>query len=129
MASSEWVQSDRELRVTAGLTLTILAVGEPLRLLDLRTWGQTVGAGTPLSTAPHHRVQPWARSIRGAYPDLHGVLYVPATGGHGVAIALNETAVTSVGGGTVLRSRRLSDPAMKDYVEAAAHRLQLALTW
>lgn len=129
IALSEWVQSDRELHVTAGLTLTVFTPTEPLRLLDIRTWGQTVGAGTHLSTAPHHKVQPWARAIREAYDDLHGVLYVPATGGHGVGIALNESAVPSLESGTVLVSRRLSDPAMLVLVEAAAQRLQLALTW
>lgn len=129
IAVAEWVQTDRELHVTAGLTLTVFTVGEPLDLLDVRTWGQTLGAGTHLSTAPHHQVQPWARAIRQAYPDLHGVLYVPATGGHGVAMSLNETAAPSLGSGTVLLSRALSDPAMRTYAAAAAHRLQLALTW
>lgn len=129
VAVAEWVQTDRELHVTAGLTLTVFTPGRPLALLDIPTWGQTVGAGTHQSTAPHHEVQPWARAIRQTYPDLHGVLYVPATGGHGVAIALNETAAPSLGGGEVLLSRALSDRALRDYVEAAAHRLQLALTW
>jgi hypothetical protein len=129
IALAEWVQSDRELHITAGLTLTVLTVGEPLRLLDIRTWGQTVGAGTHLSTAPHHEVQPWARAIRDAYHDLHGVLYIPATGGHGVALALNESAAPAIESGTVLLSRPLSDPGMRDIVEAAAHRLQLTLTW
>lgn len=129
IALSEWVQSDRELHVNAGLTLTVFTAGKPLELLDIRTWGQTVGAGTHLSTAPHHLVQPWARAIRHAYPDLHGVLYVPATGGHGIAISLNETAAPLLGNATVLLSRVLSDPAMREHVQAAAHRLQLALTW
>lgn len=129
IALAEWVQSDRELHVTAGLTLTVFSPGEPLRLLDIRTWGQTVGAGTHLSTAPHHRVQPWARAIRDTYSDLHGLLYVPATGGHGVAIAFNESAAPSLAAATVLLSRVLSDPAMRSIVEAAAHRLQLTLTW
>lgn len=129
IALAEWVQSDRELHVTAGLTLTVFSPGEALRVLDLRTWGQAVGAGTHLSTAPHQRVQPWARAIRDTYHDLHGVLYVPATGGRGVAVALNESAAPSLAAGTVLLSRLLSDPAMRSLVEAAAQRLQLTLTW
>jgi len=129
IALAEWIQSDRELHVTAGLTLTVFTLGEPLTLLDIRTWGQTVGAGTHLSTAPHHEVQPWARAIRDAYRELNGVLYVPATGGRGVAVALNGSAARSLANATVLLSRALSDPAMHDHVEAAAHRLQLTLTW
>lgn len=129
IALAEWVQSDRELHITAGLALTVVSPGQRLRLLDLRTWGQTVGAGAHRSTEPHHRVQPWARAIRRAYPDLHGVLYVPATGGHGVAVALNESAAPSLTAGTVLLSRTLSDRSMRNIVEAAAHRLQVTITW
>lgn len=104
-------------------------MGAELDLLDLRTWGRTVGARTHLSTVPHHRVQPWARAIRRACTDLHRLLYVPATGGHGVAIALNESAAASLVAATVLLSRPLSDPAMRPRVAAAADRPRLALTW
>lgn len=85
--------------------------------------GQATRAG-PLSTAGHHRTPPWARAIRDADPHLHGILYVPATGGRAVAAARNEPAAGALAGGRVLLSRRLADPAMLAVVEAAAERLR-----
>lgn len=129
VALAEFIQSDSELVVTAGLTLTVVAPAEPVQLLDVRSsWGQATRAGTHLSTAAHHLTQPWARAIRAAYPHLHGVLYVPATGGRAVAAALNETAAEPLAGGPVLLSRRLADPAMLAVVEAAADRLRFDVT-
>jgi hypothetical protein len=129
VALAEFVQADTELVITAGLTLTVVAPTEPLQLLDVRSsWGQATRAGTHLSTAAHHRTQPWARAIRDAYPHLHGILYVPATGGRAVAAALNETAAGALGGGRVLLSRRLTDPAMLAVVEATAERLRFDVT-
>ena len=129
VALAEFVQADTELVITAGLTLTVAAPTAPLQLLDVRTsWGQATRAGTHLSTAAHHRTQPWARAIRDAYPHLHGILYVPATGGRAVAAALNETAAGALAGGQVLLSRRLTDPAMLAVVEATAERLRFDVT-
>lgn len=129
VALAEFVQAGTELVITAGLNLTVVAPAAPLQLLDVRTsWGQATRAGTHLSTATHHRTQPWARAIREAYPHLHGILYVPATGGRAVAAALNETAAGALVGGRVLLSRRLADPAMLAIVEAAAERLRFDVT-
>lgn len=129
VALAEFVQADTQLVITAGLTLTVVAAAAPLQLLDVRsTWGQATRAGTHLSTAAHHRTQPWARAIRAVYPHLHGILYVPATGGRAVAAALNETAAGALAGGRVLLSRRLADPAMLAVVEAAAERLRFDVT-
>lgn len=129
VALAEFVQSGSQLVITAGLTLTVVAATAPLQLLDVRSsWGQVTRAGTQLSTAPHHRTQPWARAIRQAYPHLHGILYVPATGGRAVAAALYETATGALVAGQVLLSRRLNDPAMLAVVEATAERLRFDVT-
>lgn len=126
---AEYVQTDDELVVTDGLTLTVFTPDRPLELLDLRSsWGQATRAGTHLSTAPHLKTQPWARAIRADYPHLHGLLYVPATGGRSVAVALNETAVPALRTGRVLLSRRLNDPALLPVITVAAARLRFAVT-
>jgi hypothetical protein len=129
VALAEFVQADTELVITSGLALTVVAPAAPLHLLDVRTsWGQATRVGAHLSTAAHHRTQPWARAIRDAYPHLHGILYVPATGGRAVAVALNETAAGALAGGRVLLSRRLADPAMLAVIEATAERLRFDVT-
>lgn len=96
-------------------------------LLDLRSsWSQITRAGTHLSTAAHDRVQPWARSIRASYPQLHGVLHVPSTGGRAVAVALNESAAPTLQRASVLLSRRMIDLPP---VAAAARRLGVGVTY
>lgn len=75
-----------------------------------------------LSTAPHHLTQPWARAIRAAYPALHGILYIPSTGGRAVAAALNESAAGHLAG-TVELSRRVADDEMLTIIDRIAARL------
>jgi hypothetical protein len=126
---AEMVQADHELTVTPGLTLTAFSLSEPLHLLDVRgTWAQATRAGAHLSTAPHHDVQRWARAIRAAYPQLNGVLYAPSTGGHAVAVVLNESSERALSEATVLLSRQMTDPALEGVLNAAARRLQITLT-
>lgn len=123
---AEWVQEHDELVLRKGLRLVLLRPTRPLLLLDLRTWGQALRAGTHLSTSPHHEVQSWARAIREGYPDVDGVLHVPATGGDALAIALHEAGCGAVDASPLL-SRELLDPALLPYVEDAALRLRLRL--
>jgi hypothetical protein len=126
---AELVQDDVELTITAGLTLTVFAVADDLQLLDVRSsWGQATRAGTHLSTAEHRLVQPWAWAIRDAYSDLHGIAYVPSTGGRAVAMALNESAAPVLQSSGVLLSRNFADPALLGVIEAAATRLRFAVT-
>jgi hypothetical protein len=65
--------------------ITTLSAGMLLlRAHDLggdHAWSQITRAGAHLSAAAHHLVHPWARKIRASYPQLHGVLYMPSTGG------------------------------------------------
>jgi hypothetical protein len=124
---TELAQDDRDLHLTPGMTLTIAELTEPLEVLDVRRrWSQITRAGTHLSTAAHHLVHPWARKIRTTYEQLHGVLYVPSTGGRAVAVALNETAAPALQTAEVLLSRPMIDlPAVTD----AAQRLQIGITF
>ena len=125
---AELVQSGVELQITPGLTLSVFTPAAPLLLLDARTWGQSVRAGTHLSTAPHHRVQPWARAIRSTYPQLHGVLYVPATGGRAVSVVLNELANAALTDAGLLMSRSFDDPALLGIIMDVAKRLNVSIT-
>ena len=82
VAVAEAAQGGRELIVADGLTLSVLELTEPLRVLDVRgRFAQQTRAGTHLSTAPHPQTQRWARRIHNQYRDLAGVLYAPSTGG------------------------------------------------
>lgn len=123
---AELAQDDVDLHLTPGMTLTIAELTEPLNLLDVRSrWSQITRTGTHLSTAAHHLVHPWARKIRSTYPQLHGVLYVPATGGRAVAVALNESAVDALQHAEVRLSRRMIDLPI---VSATAQRLAIGLS-
>ncbi len=72
--------------------------------------------------------QPWARAIQDAYPHLHGILYVPATGDAPWPPHSPRTAAGALTNGRVLLSRRLADPAMLAVVESAAERLRFDVT-
>lgn len=123
----EVVQDGDVIVVTPGDTLTVLRTSGSLRLLNVRgPWAQLTRAGTHLSTAPHQQTQRWARAIRAAYPHLHGLLYVPPTGGRSCAAALNESAVRLLSGPVDL-SRRIVDDEMLDILDAVAHRLGFAI--
>lgn len=124
---AELAQDQQDLHLTPGMTLTIARLTEPLDVLDVRSrWSQITRAGTHLFTAPHHLVHPWARKIRTTYANLHGVQYVPATGGRAVAVVLNESAVPALRQAEVQLSRPMSHlPA----VTAAAQRLQIGITY
>jgi hypothetical protein len=127
VVSSEAVQDGDVLAITDGLTLTVWRTSGELRLLDLRgPWAQRTRAGVHLSTAPHERTQPWARAIRRQYPQLHGLLYTPATGGRAVAAALNETSGPSLGGRIEL-SRRLHHPQLLPLVGEVGRRLGFSI--
>jgi hypothetical protein len=124
---SEAVQDGHVLAVTDGLTLTIWRTSAELRLLDLRgSWAQRTRTGTHLSTAPHARTQPWARAIRTEYPQLHGLLYTPATGGRAVAAALNETSSPNLRGPIEL-SRPLHHPQLLPLVGEVGQRLSFPI--
>ncbi len=119
----EAVQDGDVLVVTDGLTLTVWRTSGELHLLDLRgPWAQLTRAGTHLSSAPHDRTQPWARAIRRQYPELHGLLYTPATGGRALAAALNESSVARLGGPIEL-SRPLHHPQLLPIVGEVGQRL------
>lgn len=127
---AEHVQDGDELVITPGLTFTVFTAADPLQVLDLRSsWGQATRVGTHLSTAPHRRTQPWARAIRTAYPQLHGVLYVPATGGRAVALALNEKAVPALTDAPIQLSRRFGDDAFLPIAKGAASRLDVSVSF
>jgi hypothetical protein len=124
---SEAVQDGAVLAVTDGLTLTVWRTSGDLRLLDLRgPWAQRTRTGAHLSTSPHERTQPWARAIRQQYPQLHGVLYTPATGGRAVAAALNETSTPHLGGRIEL-SRPLHHPQLLPIVGEVGQRLGFSI--
>lgn len=126
---AELVQRGHELVIEPGLTLTVSELQDSLQLLDVRgTWAQQTRAGTHLSTAPHEKVQPWARRIRAAYPDLAGILYTPSTGGYAVAAALNENARSALASATMQISREFRDPHLLPVIEAAAAHLDIAIT-
>jgi hypothetical protein len=127
VVSSEAVQDGDVLAITDGLTLTVWRTSGELRLLDLRgPWAQRTRAGVHLSTARHERTQPWARAIRRQYPQLHGLLYTPATGGRAVAAALNETSGPYLGGRIEL-SRRLHHPQLLPLVGEVGRRLGFSI--
>lgn len=120
---SEAVQDGDVLVVTDGLTLTVWRTSGELRLLDLPgPWAQLTRAGTHLSTAAHERTQPWARAIRQQYPELHGLLYVPSTGGRALAAALNESSTPHLGGRIEL-SRPVRHPQLLPIVGEVGQRL------
>lgn len=124
---SEAVQDGDVLAITNGLTLTVWRTSGDLRLLDLRgPWAQRTRTGAHLSTAPHERTQPWARAIRQQYPQLHGLLYTPATGGRAVAAALNETSSPHLGGRIEL-SRLLHHPQLLPLVGEVGQRLGFSI--
>jgi hypothetical protein len=124
---SEAVQDGDILAITDGLTLTVWRTSGDLRLLDLRgPWGQRTRTGTHLSTAPHACTQPWARAIRQQYPQLHGLLSAPATGGRAVAAALNETSSPHLGGRIEL-SRPLHHPQLLPLVGEVGQRLGFSI--
>lgn len=119
----EAVQDGDVLVVSDGLTLTVWRTSGELHLLDLRgPWAQLTRSGTHLSTAPHDRTQPWARAIRRQYPELHGLLYTPATGGRALAAALNESSLPRLGGPIDL-SRPLHHPQLLPIVGEVGQRL------
>ncbi|MFU8841790.1 MAG: RES family NAD+ phosphorylase [Nitriliruptoraceae bacterium] len=127
VVSSEAVQDGDVLAITDGLTLTVWRTSGELRLLDLRgPWAQRTRVGVHLSTAPHERTQPWARAIRRQDPQLHGLLYTPATGGRAVAAALNETSGPYLGGRIEL-SRRLHHPQLLPLVGEVGRRLGFSI--
>lgn len=124
---AELAQDDTELHLTPGMTLTIAELTEPLDLLDIQSRrSQITHAGTHLSTAAHHLVQPWARKIRSTYPHLHGLLYVPSTGGRAAAVALNESAVGALQRAEVYLSRPMIDLPV---VAATAQRLAIGISY
>lgn len=125
---AEAVQTGAILTITPALHLSVLTLRDPLRLLDLRgSWSQLTRVGTHLSTATHRSVQPWARAIRTTYPDLHGVLYVPATGGRAVAAALNESSSPMLATASLVASRPLGDLADLGILGDAAERVGIVL--
>ncbi len=124
---SEAVQEGDVLAIPDGLTLTVWRTSGDLRLLDLRgPWAQRTRTGAHLSTAPHERTQPWARAVRGQYPQLHGLLYAPATGGRAVAVALNETSSPRLAGPIEL-SRPLHHPQLLPLVGEVGQRLSFSI--
>ena len=124
---SEAVQDGDVLAVTNMFTLTVWRTSGNLRLLDLRgPWAQRTRTGAHLSTAPHERTQPWARAIRQQYPQLHGLLCTPATGGRAVAAALNETSSPHLGGRIEL-SRVLHHPQLLPLVGEVGQRLGFSI--
>lgn len=124
---AEAVQAGRTLAVTSGLTLTIWRTSGELHLLDLRgRWSQRTRTGTHLATAPHDPTQPWARAIRQSYPQLHGILSVPSTGGRALAAVLNGSSAQRLGGPIEL-SRSLRHPQLLPIIGHAAHQLGIAL--
>lgn len=124
---SEAIQGSDVLAVTGGLTLSVWRTSGELRLLDLRgRWEQRTRTGTHLSTAPHERTQPWARAIHQQYPQLHGLLYTPATGGRAVAAAINETSRPHLGGRIEL-SRPLHRPQLLPLVGEVGRRLGFSI--
>jgi len=124
---SEAIQDGDVLTVTDGLTLTVWRTSGDLHLLHLRgPWAQRTRTGTHLSTAPHARTQPWARAIRQQYPQLHGLLYTPATGGRAVAVALNETSTPHLGG-VIELSRPLHHPQLLPLVGEVGRRLGFSI--
>jgi hypothetical protein len=125
---AELVQETDVLHITAGLTLTVFTLAEDLQLLDLRgSWTQRTRAGTHLSTAEHTAVHPWARAIRAQYPQLHGLLYVPSTGGRAVAVVLNESAAPALKAGEVILSRPFSDPSLLGLIGKVGERIGFAI--
>lgn len=128
VAVAEAAQGGRELIVADGLTLSVLELTEPLRVLDVRgRFAQQTRAGTHLSTAPHPQTQRWARRIHDQYRDLAGVLYAPSTGGPAVAVALFERAAAWLAHARVQLSRRLDDPVGWDLASVAAHAVNVDL--
>lgn len=124
---AEAVQAGRTLPVTDGLTLSIWRTSGELQLLDLRSrWSQRTRTGTHLSTAPHARTQPWARAIRAHYPQLHGILTIPATGGRALAAALNETSTPQLAGPIEL-SRPLRHPQLLPIIGHTAQQLGITI--
>lgn len=124
---AEAVQAGHTLPVTDGLTLTVWNTTGELHLLDLRSrWSQRTRTGTHLSTAPHERTQRWARAIRTHYPQLHGILAIPATGGRALAVALNETSTPHLAGPVEL-SRQLRHPQLLPIIGHTAQHLGITL--
>lgn len=124
---AEAVQAGRTLPVTHGLTLSIWRTSAELHLLDLRSrWSQRTRTGTHPSTAPHARTQPWARAIRARYPQLHGILTIPATGGRALAAALNETSTPHLAGPIEL-SRPLRHPQLLPIIGHTAQHLGITV--
>jgi hypothetical protein len=124
---SEAVQDGDILANTDGLTLTVWRTSGDLRLLDLRgPSAPRTRVGTHLSTAPHGHTQPWARAIRRHDPQLHGLLFTPATGGRAVAAALNEASSPYLGGRIEL-SRPLNHPQLLPLVGEVGQRLGFSI--
>lgn len=125
---AEAAQAAGEVTVTDGLTVSVLALTEPVRLLDVRgRFAQQTRAGAHPSSAPHAQTQPWARAIHRAYPELAGVLYAPATGGRAVAVALWERAAAALASAHLRLSRRLDDPVGWQLASAAARAVAVDL--
>jgi hypothetical protein len=125
---SEVFQATRRIdRVRDAPTLVILALREPMTLLNLRgAFATTIGASTAIHSGPRSRTRAWARQLYEAYPHLQGVYYGSSMNGHAPAVVLNERARGSLPEQPELH-RALNDDMLIEVLQRIALRLSYGL--
>src|SRR5574340_1824262 len=98
-------------------TLCVLDVGA----FGSGRWPTRVGGNFAMATAPHSVGQRWARAIRGAHPDLDGVLYRGRFAGSGCLALFTPSADAFPA--HPLTSNPLSHPAIQSRLAGAAVRI------
>ncbi len=126
--TAEVFQATRRIdRIRNAPTLVVLALQEPVTLLDLRgAFVATIGASTAIHSGPRSRTRAWARQLYDAYPTLQGVYYGSSMNGYAPAVALNERATHAMPDHPLFH-RALNDDLLVEVLQHIAVRLSYSL--